>query len=79
MTVKHLPTAAIKSWWSLYLASFMVLENAVDRFEPAGNPDPWGALAALLVVAGVQPAAFSRLAIAPNGSTLGRVQLRFLG
>ncbi|PVE44066.1 hypothetical protein H663_003680 [Limnohabitans planktonicus II-D5] len=40
---------------------------------------PWGALAALLVVAGVQPAAFSRLAIAPNGSTLGRVQLRFLG
>jgi hypothetical protein len=38
-----------------------------------------GALAVLLVVAGVQPAASSRLAIAPNGSTLGRVQLRFLG
>ena len=28
---------------------------------------PWGALAALLVIAGVQPAASSRLAIAPQG------------
>ena len=40
---------------------------------------PRGALAALRVVAGVQPAASSRLAIAPHGCTLGRVQLRFLG
>ncbi|PVE42251.1 hypothetical protein H663_012805 [Limnohabitans planktonicus II-D5] len=40
---------------------------------------PWGALAALLVVAGGQPAASSRLAIAHQRSTLGRVQLRFLG
>jgi len=40
---------------------------------------PRGALAALLVVAGVQPAASSRLAIAPHGSALGRVQLRFIG
>jgi hypothetical protein len=40
---------------------------------------PWGALAALLVVAGVQPAASWRLAIAAHGCTLGRVQLRFLG
>eukprot|EP01034_Spumella_vulgaris_P012359 gene12359-15732_t len=37
---------------------------------------PWAALA---VFAGVQPAASSRLAIAPKDSTLGRVQLRFLG
>jgi hypothetical protein len=40
---------------------------------------PWGALAALLVVAGVQPATSSRLARAPQNSTLGRVQLPFLG
>ena len=52
----------------------LVCDTATHPME-----QPWGALAALLVVAGVQPAASSRLAIAPHGSTLGRVQLRFLG
>jgi len=51
------------------------------RGEAATHPIalPWGALAALLVVAGVQPAASSRLARAPQNSTLGHVQLPFLG
>ncbi len=38
-----------------------------------------GALAALFVVAGGQPAASSRLARAPLPSTSGHVQLPFLG
>jgi hypothetical protein len=50
---------------------------AVTAAHPMAQP--WGALVALLVIAGVQPAASSRLVIAPHGSTLGRVQLRFLG
>lgn len=41
--------------------------------DTAAHPmaQPWGALAALLVVAGVQPAASSRLAIAPMAAPSG--------
>jgi hypothetical protein len=44
-------------------------EDAHLLGDTATHPmaQPWGALAALLVVAGVQPAASSRLAIAPQG------------
>ena len=49
-------------------------ESATHPIEPR-----CGTLAALLLLAGKQPAASSRLAIAPHRSPLGRVQLRFLG
>ncbi|HET9643068.1 MAG TPA: hypothetical protein VFP68_06885, partial [Burkholderiaceae bacterium] len=40
---------------------------------------PSGALAALLLLAGIEPASSSRLASTPDAGPLGRVQLPFLG
>jgi hypothetical protein len=72
---------ALKPLETLMYPEFCEHEDAHLVGDTATHPmaQPWGALAALLVVAGVQPAASSRLAIAPQGCTLGRVQLRFLG
>ena len=49
-------------------------ESATHPIEP-----PWRTLAALLLLAGGEPASLSRLASARHGDPLGRVQLRFLG
>ena len=49
-------------------------ENATRPIEP-----PSGALAALLFLAGIEPASSSRLASTPDDGPLGRVQLPFLG
>ena len=48
--------------------------SATHPIEP-----PWGALGALLLLAGSKPAASSRLPSPPHDGPLGRVQLRFLG
>ncbi|HET9645684.1 MAG TPA: hypothetical protein VFP68_20535, partial [Burkholderiaceae bacterium] len=45
--------------------------------HPSGPPS--GALAALLLLAGIEPASSSRLASTPDAGPLGRVQLPFLG
>ncbi|HET9642224.1 MAG TPA: hypothetical protein VFP68_02445, partial [Burkholderiaceae bacterium] len=45
--------------------------------HPIGPPS--GALAALLLLAGIEPASSSRLASTPDAGPLGRVQLPFLG
>ena len=49
-------------------------ESATHPIEP-----PSGALAALLLLAGIEPASSSRLASPPEGGPLGRVQLPFPG
>ena len=49
-------------------------DSATHPIEP-----PWRTLAALLLLAGGEPASSSRLASALHGGPLGRVQLRFLG
>ena len=48
--------------------------SATHPIEP-----PWRTLAALLLLAGGEPASSSRLASARHDGPLGRVQLRFLG
>ncbi|HET9643632.1 MAG TPA: AAA family ATPase, partial [Burkholderiaceae bacterium] len=48
---------------------------AQNATRPSGPPS--GALAALLLLAGIEPASSSRLASTPDAGPLGRVQLPF--